>query len=157
MIHVAKWTLMYCRLCASPHTQGVCSQYCLLWNMSVNDVIWYDCKWCHMSFIWDTCMTSVWCKQCMQLEWYDLHVWCNMIHAVWELMIKMIYICYLGHFFPKWYRGRIGLHDAKWYHMSFIWSLCGFGKKWPIFREETTPFPLHPTEKSEGWRVRFHR
>lgn len=53
----------------------------------------------------------------------------------------MIYICYLGHFFPKWYRGRIGLYDAKWYHMSFIWSLCGFGKKWPLFREETTPVP----------------
>ena len=60
----------------------------------------------------------------------------------------MIYICYLGHFFPKWYRGRIGLHDAKWYHMSFIWSLCGFGKKWPIFREETTPFPAFLAQAS---------
>ena len=83
MIHVSKWVLMYmyCRLCAPPHTQSECCKNCILCTRLLNDVIWYGHKWCHMSFIWDMCMTSVWCDRCMQFEWYGSPVWRHMIQS----------------------------------------------------------------------------
>lgn len=47
------------------------------WMMSYDTGI----KWCHMSFIWDMCMTSVWCDRCMQFEWYGSPVWRHMIQS----------------------------------------------------------------------------
>ena len=81
MIHFSKWALMYCRLCAPPHTQSECCKNCILCTRLLNDVIWYGHKWCHMSFIWDMCMTSVWCDRCMQFEWYGSPVWRHMIQS----------------------------------------------------------------------------
>ena len=147
MIHFSKWALMHCRLYGPPHTQRVCNQNCLLWSMSVNDAIWYDHKWCDMSFIWDICMTSVWCNQCMQLEWYGIHVWCNMIHT------------------------RMGVNDWKWLTYAtgvvssrsdtgvvlacmmlndIIWALyevyAASGRNDPFFgkKRPPSPFPVHP-------------
>ena len=40
MIHFSKWVLMYCRLCAPPHTQSECCQNCILCTTLLNDVIW---------------------------------------------------------------------------------------------------------------------
>ena len=143
MIHFSKWALMHCRLCGPPHTQRVCNQNCLLWNMSINDAIWYDRKWCHMSFIWDTCMTSVWCKQCMQLEWYDLHVWCNMIQAVWELMIENWFT------YATWVissRSDTGVVLACMMLNDIIWAsyevYAASGRNDPFFGKKRPPSPL---------------
>ena len=44
MIHFSKWALMYCRLCAPPHTQSECCKNCILCTRLLNDVIWYKLK-----------------------------------------------------------------------------------------------------------------
>jgi hypothetical protein len=85
MIHFSKWALMYCRLCAPPHTQSECCKNCILCTRLLNDVIWYWHKMMpyelHMRHVYDERMMrplyAVWMIRFTCMTPYDTKLYDN--------------------------------------------------------------------------------